>query len=109
MSEESWMMNSSANDAPQETPMNPDELSPEGEHAAAQLEAVAQGLDAMVEATRAPSLAEPGMYWCAHESPGEHPILGLIQPGENDYSAVTDVRMLEAIAACVASGLLEKR
>ena len=56
-----------------------------------------------------PALAEPGVYVCIHENAGEHAILGRLDFGEEyDYTATQDPRTLEAVAACVAGGYLEK-
>jgi hypothetical protein len=51
---------------------------------------------------------EPGMYWCDEADPGIHPILGEIQHGENDYTAVTHPDSLQAIGDLVAAGVLRK-
>jgi hypothetical protein len=61
-------------------------------------------------AVEPPRLAEPGVYVCIDENAGEHQVLGRLDyDQEYDYSQVTDEGMLMAIAACVKSGLLEKK
>lgn len=56
-----------------------------------------------------PELAEPGVYLCVAEIAGEHAILGVLTEGqEYDYSQVSDPRTLQAVAAYVELGVLEK-
>lgn len=52
--------------------------------------------------------AEPGLYWCEHESPGRHPVLGGLVEGENDFSYLTTDEEKLALAALVQAGVLEK-
>jgi hypothetical protein len=56
-----------------------------------------------------PPLAEPGMYLCVGEPEGEHAVLGVLEQGqEYDYTHA-DPRTLQAVAAYVEAGYLEKK
>lgn len=56
-----------------------------------------------------PAQAKPGGYVCVHENVGEHPVLGVLRYQQDyDYSQEHNPAVLEAIAACVASGYLKK-
>lgn len=56
----------------------------------------------------APPQAEPGVYLCVAEIAGEHAILGILTEGqEYDYTQA-DPRTLQAVAAYVELGVLEK-
>jgi hypothetical protein len=92
------MRDSSEHDGSMETPTSP---------AADADEAQELPADELPVPVPAPAVAAPGLYWCDDDHPGEHPILGLLLPGENDFREVTDLRQLQAIAACCATGLLE--
>jgi hypothetical protein len=71
---------------------------------------VNQEPDATAPAPEPLQPAEPGVYVCIHENAGEHTLLGrLDHQKEYDYSDETNPEKLMAIAACVKSGLLEKK
>lgn len=56
-----------------------------------------------------PPQADPGVYRCVAEIAGEHAILGVLMEGEEyDYSHA-DPRVLQAVAAYVELGVLEKK
>ena len=53
--------------------------------------------------------AEPGVYRCIAEIAGEHALLGILTEGEEyDYSRA-DPRTLQAVAAYVELGVLERK